>query len=116
MSFTWINGYFTVKVSECVIYSCDCESLRKKEIKDIAYSKSDQSNKVGGGGAALNLVTYLSYCSKTDSMTFYHYPNNSKLISRKSYIKWFQLDSPATPPSTLPGSFHCRLTGLLVVS
>lgn len=50
MSFTWINGYFTVKVSECVIYSCDCESLRKKEIKDIAYSKSDQSNKVGGGG------------------------------------------------------------------
>lgn len=114
MSFTWINGHFTVKVSECVIYSCDCESLRKKEIKDIAYSKSDQSNKVGGG--ALNLVTYLSYCSKAASMTFYHRPNNSKLFPGKSYIKWFQLDSPTAPPSTLPGSFHCRLTGLLVVS
>lgn len=48
MSFTWINRPFPVKVSEFVICSCDCESLRKKEIKDIAYSKSDQSNKVEG--------------------------------------------------------------------
>ena len=59
MSFTWINRHLTVNVSEFVICSCDCESLIKKEIRDIAYSKSDQSNKGGGG---LNLVTYLSYC------------------------------------------------------
>lgn len=43
--FTWID-IFTVNVSEFVICSCDCESLTKKWIKYIAFSKSDQSNRV----------------------------------------------------------------------
>lgn len=69
MSFTWINGHFTVKVSECVIYSCDCESLRKKEIKDIAYSKSDQSNKVGGGIESCNISVLLLKGSQYDFLS-----------------------------------------------
>ena len=71
MSFTWINRHFPVKVSEFVICSCDCESLRKKEIKDIAYSKSDQSNKVEGGRCieSCNISVLLLKDSQSDFLS-----------------------------------------------
>ena len=68
MSFTWINRHLTVNVSEFVICSCDCESLIKKEIRDIAYSKSDQSNK-GGGFESCNLSVILLKDSQSDSLS-----------------------------------------------